>query len=54
MDEIKKKKVLSILNRNVAPELQVLNNSLVNMGLGTCEIRCLRVNVSGSYLSKSL
>jgi hypothetical protein len=51
MDEMKKQRVLSVLNSNTA---QVANVDEVSMGLGSCNIKCLRVKVSpGSYLSKA-
>lgn len=55
MEIIKKHSMTSmeILNydKNKMPKNQ---ENMVTMGLGACEIRCLRVNVSpGSYLSKT-
>jgi hypothetical protein len=53
MNEIKKNQVLSVLNGSLAKESYVFENKIVSMGIGICEIRCMRVNVSGSNLSKS-
>jgi hypothetical protein len=53
MNEIKKKQVLSVLNGSLAKESGVYESRIVSMGLGICEIKCIRVNVTGSNLSKS-
>jgi hypothetical protein len=54
MNEEKKKRILARLNGNSSIEIsRSINATTVNMGLGICEIKCIRVNVSGSYLSKT-
>jgi len=52
MNEINKNQVLSVLNRN---KIQVSDHDDICMGLGHCNIKCMRVkNTPGSYLSKSV
>jgi len=54
MDEENKKRILARLNGNSSIQLSKASTEpIVNMGLGICEIRCLRVNCPGSYSSKT-
>lgn len=54
MDELKKEQVLSLINEGMENNIQnkQVDADVVCMGLGCCDIKCLRYNVSTGPISK--